>query len=127
MLALAAGLGTARQVAALQRRVLTRFAGIKIDALPRPEPGRGRLARLTQRLTDRTAWRAVAYLVVRLPLTAVQAYVLVLVASAVADLLYPVGWLVLQANRTASRCQSSPSSPSAASRSEPGRGRSWRA
>lgn len=98
LVCLAGGLRAARLLAALQRRALSRFTGINIDAPPRLERGGGLLVRLGQRLRDRAAWRAVAYMLIRLPLTAVQAYVVVLGISGVFDLLLPLVWPVLHLN-----------------------------
>src|SRR5579862_8510704 len=96
LLCLAGGLGAARFLAALQRRVLSRFAGVTIDAPTRfVERGSGPLVRLERRLKDRDAWRAVGYLVTRLPLTAVQWYVFAFGVFGLLDLLFPLGWLVL--------------------------------
>jgi signal transduction histidine kinase len=95
LLCLAGGLCAARLLAALQRRVLSRFAGITIDALPRLERAGGPLAWLGRRLTDGAAWRAVAYTVIRLPLTAVQWSVVVFSAFGVFELLFPVEWPLL--------------------------------
>jgi hypothetical protein len=98
LLCLAGGLRAARLLAGLQRRALSRFAGVTIDAPPRPGRAGGPLARLGQGLRDRAAWRAVAHTVIRLPLTAVQACVVVLCTSGVLDLLLPLGWPVLHVN-----------------------------
>jgi signal transduction histidine kinase len=105
LLCLAGGLRAARLLAALQRRALSRFAGMTIDAPPRLERGSGLLVRLGQRLRDRAAWRAVAYLLIRLPLTAVQAYVVVLGTCGVLDLLLPLGWPALHINPKGSPVQ----------------------
>jgi signal transduction histidine kinase len=94
---LAGGLRAARRLAGLQRRALARFAGPAIDAPPQLRRTGGALARLSQRLRDRAAWRAVAYLVIRLPVTVVQGYVVAFVACGVTDLLRPSGWSALPA------------------------------
>jgi hypothetical protein len=57
LLCLAGGLRAARLLAGLQRRALSRFAGMTIDAPPRLERGSGLLVRLGRRLRDRAAWR----------------------------------------------------------------------
>ena len=95
LLTLAGGLYAARLLAALQRRILARFAGITIDAPPRLEPAGGPLAWLGRRLTDGSAWRAVAYTVIRLPLTVVQWSVVVFGAYGVFELLFPLWWPLL--------------------------------
>jgi signal transduction histidine kinase len=105
LLFLAGGLRAARLLAALQRRALSRFAGVTIDAPPRLERGSGPLDWLGKRLGDRAAWRAVAHTVIRLPITAAQAYVVVLCTSGVLDLLLPLGWPVLHVNPKGSPVQ----------------------
>lgn len=99
LLCLAGGLRAARLLGALHRQALSRLAGVTIDAplpLPLPlPPGSGPLTRLDRRLRDRAAWRAVAYLVIRVPLTAVHGYVIALAACGVVDMLLPLGWPVL--------------------------------
>lgn len=95
LVCLAGGLRAARPLATLHRRTLARFADTAIDAPPRLRRAGGTLARLSQRLRDRAAWRAVAYLVIRAPVTVVQACIVAFVACGVADLLLPLGWSAL--------------------------------
>lgn len=91
-------LRAARIMAHLQRRALDRFARVTVDSPPPFEPGSGLLGRLDTRLTDRVAWRAVAYLVIRLPLAVVQGWVIAFAGCAVIDFLYPLGWYFLRAH-----------------------------
>lgn len=95
LVGLAGGLRAARRVATLQRRVLVRFADTTIDAPPQLRRPGDTLAGLSQRLQDRAAWRAVAFLVIKLPVTVAQAYVVAFIACGVADLLLPLGWSAL--------------------------------
>lgn len=92
-------LRVARLLAALQRRTLSRFAHVTVDAPPRFERGSSVLGRIDRRLKDRAAWRAVAYLVTRLPLAAVQGWLVAFAACAVIDILYPLIWSFLRNSR----------------------------
>ncbi|MGW1963482.1 sensor domain-containing protein [Streptomyces sp. NPDC001935] len=67
LLFLLAGLGLARGLGALQRRLARRLLGERIAEPPRLEAGRGRVAGVKARLQDVTAWRVVAYVMVELP------------------------------------------------------------
>ncbi|MFF4902507.1 sensor histidine kinase [Streptomyces sp. NPDC001068] len=64
---LVAGLGLARGMGALQRRLARRLLGERIDEPSRPKAGHGWVAGVRARLQDVTAWRAVAYVMVKLP------------------------------------------------------------
>jgi signal transduction histidine kinase len=92
LLLLAGGLRAARQLAASQRRALSRFAGVALHEPPQLARADGPLGWLALRLKDGTAWRAVGYLLARLPVAAVQAYVVVLAASGVLDAALAFSW-----------------------------------
>jgi signal transduction histidine kinase len=96
LLCMAGALRAARALGGLQRRTLERFAGVTVEPPPRFEPGSGVLGRLDRRLKDRAAWRAVGYLLVRLPLATVQGYTAAFAVCGVVDLLYPLGWALLR-------------------------------
>ncbi|MEV7414715.1 sensor domain-containing protein [Streptomyces sp. NPDC089919] len=84
---LVAGLLGARALGTLHRRLAGRLLGVAVEApaaLPRP---RGRLARGRAVLTDPVGWRALLYLVVRLPLG-------VLAFTAAVLLPLGCGWLI---------------------------------
>ncbi|MGX1975828.1 sensor domain-containing protein [Streptomyces kronopolitis] len=67
LLFLLAGLALARSMGALQRRLARALLGEHIAEPPRPEAGRGHVEGVKARLQDVTAWRAAAYIMVKLP------------------------------------------------------------
>ncbi|MGW2402475.1 sensor histidine kinase [Kitasatospora sp. NPDC001664] len=67
LLFLVAGLGLARGLGTLQRRLARGLLGERIAEPPRPQAGRGRIEGVKARLYDVTAWRATAYIMVKLP------------------------------------------------------------
>jgi signal transduction histidine kinase len=97
------GLRAARVLATLQRRTLAAVVRVTVDPPPPFEPGTGVLGRLEKRLKDQVAWRAVAYLLARLPLAVLQAWVIGFAACAVLDFLYPVGWYFVKSHETGAR------------------------
>lgn len=82
----------ARRLADLHRWLAARFLGDRVAAPPEFQPGRGVLGRLDARLKDGTAWRAIAYMLVKLPVAAVQGWALVFWADGIANLSYPLWW-----------------------------------
>ncbi|HEY6479270.1 MAG TPA: sensor domain-containing protein [Streptosporangiaceae bacterium] len=89
----------ARQFGALHRRLARRLLGLQVEPpppLPRPS---GVLARVGARLTDPVAWRACAYLLLKLPVAALAgvlaSYVLL---YGVPYLTFPIWWEILHAN-----------------------------
>ncbi|HEX5290068.1 MAG TPA: sensor domain-containing protein [Streptosporangiaceae bacterium] len=88
----------ARQFGALHRRLARRLLGLQVEPpppLPRPD---GVLHRVGARLTDPVAWRACAYLLLKLPVAALAAvlasYVLI---YGVPYLTFPIWWEILHA------------------------------
>ncbi|WP_329250332.1 sensor domain-containing protein [Actinoallomurus sp. NBC_01490] len=75
---LAAGLVGARRIGGLHRRLAGRFLGERIEAPARPVATPGPLGRMQTRLSDPAGWRTVAYLLLKLPVIALQVYVLAL-------------------------------------------------
>ncbi|MFD8794682.1 sensor histidine kinase [Streptomyces vinaceus] len=67
LLFLVAGLELARGLGAMQRRLARGLLGEHIAEPPRPDAGCGRVEGVKARLQDVTAWRAAAYVVVKLP------------------------------------------------------------
>ena len=82
----------ARRVAGLHRWLAARFLGERIIAPPRFQPGRGILSRLDARLKDGTAWRAVAYMLLKLPVAVLQIWALAFWVNGVVNLSYPLWW-----------------------------------
>jgi signal transduction histidine kinase len=89
-------LRAARILAAMQRRTLALCTGVTVESPPPFEPGNGLFERLDRRLKDRAAWRAIAYLVIRLPLAVLQGWAVAFFCCGVADVLYPLGWPLLR-------------------------------
>ena len=95
---LMAALLVARQLGELNRRLARRLLGLQVEApppLPRPD---GFLARTGARVADPVAWRACAYLLVKLPVAVLAgtlaSYVLI---YGVPYLTFPIWWEILHA------------------------------
>ena len=82
----------ARQAGRLHRRLAGRVLGLRIAEPARFRPGRGLLGRVDARLRDAVAWRAVAYLLLKLALAVLGAYAVFVAAAGLADLSYPLWW-----------------------------------
>jgi signal transduction histidine kinase len=82
----------ARGVAAVFRRLAGRLLGEHIAAPPRVRRGGGPGRWLTGPLRDRSTWRAVAYLVVKLPVTVGEGYTALIAVAGLANLTYPFWW-----------------------------------
>ena len=85
-----------RRFGSLHRRLSNRLLGQQVEAPPRFQPGTGVLGRLDRRLRDRVAWRAVWYSLVKLPVSFVQLYAVVLIVCGLVDLCYPVVWVLFR-------------------------------
>ena len=83
-----------RRLGALHRRLLSWLLRYRVEPPPKFQPGKGILDRLDRRLRDRAGWRAVAYALIKLPVAAVQGYSVVLAAFGLADVTYPVDWVL---------------------------------
>ena len=87
-----------RRLGSLHRRLSNRLLGQQVEAPPRFQPGTGVLGRLDRRLRDRAAWRAIWYSLVKLPVSFVQLYAVVLIVCGLVDLCYPVLWLLFRSH-----------------------------
>ena len=96
LLLITVGLRVSRRLGSLHRRLLRRFPGYPVEAPPRFQPGTGVLGRLDRRLRDRAAWRGVWYSLIKLPVAAVQLYVVTLTIFGLVDITYPVDWLLFR-------------------------------
>ncbi len=96
LLVLTVALRVSRRLGSLHRRLLKRILGHQVEAPLRFQPGSGLLGRLDRRLRDRAAWRAVWYILIKLPVAAVQIYAIVLTVFGLVDLGYPVIWLLFR-------------------------------
>ena len=82
----------AGEVAGLNRRLAGWLLGVRVAAPPAFLPGHGVLGRLDTRLRDGTAWRAVAYVLLKLPAAALEGFSVYMAAFGLADLTYPLWW-----------------------------------
>ncbi len=96
LLLLTLALLVSRRLGALHRRLAGWLLGAQVTAPPRFQPGKGILGRLDRRLRDRVGWRAVAYSLVKLPVSAVQLYALTLAGFGLVDCTYPALWLLFR-------------------------------
>jgi signal transduction histidine kinase len=96
LLLLTVALRVSRRLGSLHRRMLRRFLGHHVEAPPRFQPGKGLLGRMDRRLRDQAAWRGVWYSLIKLPVTAVQLYTVVLTVFGLVDVTYPVDWLLFR-------------------------------
>jgi signal transduction histidine kinase len=88
---LAAGLIGAQRVAGLQRWLAGRLLGEHVEPPVRPAAARGLLGRLQGRLGDAAGWRALSYLLLKLPLTVIYGYIIIFTwAWGVVALTYPL-------------------------------------
>jgi len=91
-----AALYLARGLGGLHRRVQRIVTGEQVSAPAPFRPGSGPLSRVDRRLRDRDGWRAVGYTVVKLPLAMTEGYAVVAVAIGVAEVLYPLIWVLFR-------------------------------
>jgi signal transduction histidine kinase len=96
LLVLALALRLARGFGGLYRRLATRLLHREFPAPPRFQPGRGVLRRVDTRLRDGTGWRALAYVVVKAPVSFLQVYALSLWCTGGFALLSPVWWVLFR-------------------------------
>jgi signal transduction histidine kinase len=96
LLVLVATLRVARRLGTLYRWMGRRLIGVQTTA-PLPFlPGRGVLGRVDARLRDGTAWRAVGYVVLKLPVSWLQAYALSFWVIGAIDAITPLWWLLFR-------------------------------
>jgi signal transduction histidine kinase len=88
----------ARRLGALHRRLAGRLLGLQVESPPPLPPQSGVLGRVGAQLTDPVAWRACAYLLLKLPVAALAgvlaSYVLI---YGVPYLTFPIWWEILHA------------------------------
>jgi signal transduction histidine kinase len=90
------GLALARGAGFAFRRLARRLLGLHLPEPPKPAAGTGVLGRLETRLRDGGGWRAVAYLVVRLPLSYGGTLLIGLLwGTGLYYLTYPLWWYVV--------------------------------
>ncbi|MGE5286297.1 MAG: sensor histidine kinase [Micromonosporaceae bacterium] len=84
--------GAARGLARVWRGLAARLLGDRIGAPPPVRAGRGVLHRLRAVLRDGPAWRALAYLLLKLPAGVLEYYALFFWVAGVINLSYPFWW-----------------------------------
>jgi signal transduction histidine kinase len=88
---LALGLYGARRITAVHRRLAGGLLGERIEPPARPRPASGLLARVQARLGDAAGWRALCYLLLKLPISLTHVYVILLTwAWALVAITYPL-------------------------------------
>ncbi|MFE0102334.1 sensor histidine kinase [Streptomyces sp. NPDC059009] len=91
---LVAGTLLARGLGAAHRGLAARLLGERVPAPPAPVPAGGFMARLDTRLRDGSAWRAVAYVMAKLPVGALGMYAVLWWATGLLNLTAPLRWLL---------------------------------
>jgi signal transduction histidine kinase len=94
LLVLVLGLRLSRGFGALHRRIASRALRTEFAAPPAFRPGRGVLRRVDARLRDGAGWRALAYLVLKLPVSALQVYAISFWIIGLIDMGFPMWWLL---------------------------------
>jgi signal transduction histidine kinase len=89
---LVGALAACRGLGALHRRLAAALLGERVAAPPRARPGRGVLGRVGARLRDGASWRAVAYLLVKLPVGVLGLYPAALGVGGLVNMTYPLWW-----------------------------------
>jgi Putative sensor/Histidine kinase len=95
----------ARRLGGLHRRLAARLLGGRVSVPPPFQRGRSILSRLDARLKDGTGWRAVGYMLVKLPVAAAQAYALTVWVDGIANLSYPLWWPLFRNHPPGTRLQ----------------------
>jgi signal transduction histidine kinase len=87
----------ARRFGGWHRRLADRFLGARVmPPTPFPRLSGSVIVRLDARLRDGTGWRATGYLLLKLPVITLQYFALGFWACGLADLGYPVWWLLFR-------------------------------
>src|SRR5579863_4329248 len=93
-------LRVSRRLGGLHRRLAWWLLRYRVEPPPKFQPGSGILNRLDKRLRDRSAWRAVSYGLVKLPVAAVQLYAITTACIGLVDISYPVDWVLFHHGAT---------------------------
>jgi signal transduction histidine kinase len=100
LLLLILALRVSRRLGGLHRRLASWLLRYQVEAPPKFQRGTGILNRLDKRLRDRAAWRGVTYNLVKLPVAAVQLYAITIACIGLADITYPVDWVLFRHGAT---------------------------
>ncbi|HEY0279345.1 MAG TPA: sensor domain-containing protein [Solirubrobacterales bacterium] len=82
----------ARKLGSWQRALAARLLAVRVPAPPSPRPARGPRACPGPGPRDAVGWRAIAYLLVRLPVAVAELYVLFFWVGGLFNLGYPLWW-----------------------------------
>jgi signal transduction histidine kinase len=81
-----------RGLGAVHRYLVARLLGERV-APPSPfQPGQGIVGRLNARLSDGTGWRAVAYLLLKVPVAILEAYAVAFWVTGLVNVSFPLWW-----------------------------------
>ena len=100
LLLLILALRVSRRLGGLHRRLASWLLRYQVEAPPKFQRGTGILNRIDKRLRDRAAWRGVTYNLVKLPVAAVQLYAIAIACIGLADITYPVDWVLFRHGAT---------------------------
>jgi len=100
LLLLILALRVSRRLGGLHRRLASWLLRYQVEAPPKFQRGTGILNRIDKRLRDRAAWRGVTYNLVKLPVAAVQLYAITIAGIGLADITYPVDWVLFRHGAT---------------------------
>jgi signal transduction histidine kinase len=92
LLVLLVATGAARRVGSLQRLLATRLLGLPIAAPPPVRRPPGELSRLGAGLRDGAGWRALAYLLLKLPVALLELYAVFFWVGGLVNSSYPFWW-----------------------------------
>jgi len=81
-----------RWLGTVHRGLAARLLGRRIGDPAPPRAGHGLAGRLDATLRDGPGWRAVAYLLLQLPVTVIEVYAVFFTVAGLADLSYPFWW-----------------------------------
>ena len=92
LLLLVGALATARGLGVVHRRLAHWLLGLRVPEPAPLRPGRGALGRLGARLRDGTAWRAVGYVVAKVPVAILGGYAVAFWGAGLINMTYPIWW-----------------------------------
>ncbi len=88
----------ARRLGAVHRHLASRLLGLHVEPPPPLRPQPGAFGRTRAALTDPVGWRAVAYLLIKLPLAVLGAIITCYLLFALPYLTFPIWWEILHVN-----------------------------
>jgi signal transduction histidine kinase len=92
LLLLMATLTAVRGLGTVHRGLARWLLGVPVPAPPPLRPGQGALWRVGARLRDATAWRALAYLLVKVPVSILGCYAIAFWGLGLINMTYPIWW-----------------------------------